>query len=231
MSLFKNLAVDSTIQADKDVIGGSKFGAWESGAYDTVIELAYVDESKGGAMNINFVFKTQDGKELRQQIYVTSGKEKGQTNFYTDKDGNKKYLPGFTQANDICLLSSGEALSDIETETKTLSLYSFEQKKEVPTKKEVLVDLIGKEITLGVVKVIEDKYNKPGETRTINDISKVFRTSDRMTANEIRSEETEATFYAAWKEKNTGIVINKAGKNGAAPAATADAPKKSLFGK
>lgn len=232
MSLFKKLAVDSTIEADKDVIGGSKFGAWESGVYDTVIELAYVDESKGGAMNINFVFKTQDGKELRQQIYVTSGKEKGQTNYYTDKDGNKKYLPGFTQANDLCLLSAGEALSDIETETKTLSIYSFDQKKEVPTKKEVLTDLIGKEVTLGVVKVIEDKYNKPGETRTVNEISKVFRTADRMTANEIRSEDAEPSFYAAWKEKNTGIVINKAGKNGtAAPAATADAPKKSLFGK
>ena len=232
MSLFKNLAVDSTIQADKDVIGGSKFGAWESGVYDTVIELAYVDESKGGAMNINFVFKTQDGKELRQQIYVTSGKEKGQTNYYTDKDVNKKYLPGFTQANDLCLLSVGEALSDIETETKTLSLYSFDAKKEVPTKKEVLTDLIGKEVTLGVVKVIEDKYNKPGETRTINEISKVFRSSDKMTANEIRAEGTEATFYASWKEKNTGITINKSGKAGATgTAAATDAPKKSLFGK
>lgn len=231
MSLFKNLAVDSTIQADKDVIGGSKFGVWDSGVYDTVIELAYVDESKGGAMNINFVFKTQEGKELRQQIYITSGKEKGQTNFYTDRDGNKKYLPGFTQVNDLCLLAMGEALSDIETETKTISLYNYDQKKDVPTKKEVLTDLIGKEITLGVVKVIEDKYNKPGETRTINDISKVFRTSDKMTANEIRSEEPEASFYKAWAEKNTGIVINKSGKNGTAPAATPDAPKKSLFSK
>jgi hypothetical protein len=125
----------------------------------------------------------------------------------------------------------GEALSDIETETKTISLYNYDQKKDVPTKKEVLTDLIGKEITLGVVKVIEDKYNKPGETRTINDISKVFRTADKMTDNEIRSEEKEASFYKAWAEKNTGIVINKSGKGGTTPAATADAPKKSLFSK
>jgi len=127
MSLFKNLAVDSSIEADKDVLGG-KYNVWDSGIYDTVIELAYVDESKGGAMNVNFVFKTQEGKELRQQIYVTSGKEKGATNYYTDRDGNKKYLPGFTQVNDLCLLAIGEALSDIETETKTLSLYNFDQK-------------------------------------------------------------------------------------------------------
>jgi hypothetical protein len=231
MSLFKGLSTDSSIQADKDVLGGSKFGVWDSGAYDTVIELAYVDESKGGAMSVNFVFKTQEGKELRQSIYVTSGKEKGQLNYYVDKEGNKKYLPGFNQVNDVCLLAAGEALSDMETETKVLSLYNYDQKKEVPTKKEVITDLIGKEITLGVQKIIQDKYNKPGETQTINEISKVFRTKDQMTANEIRAEETEATFYGAWKEKNTGIVINKSGKGGNAAAATPDTPKKSLFGK
>ena len=68
MSLFKNLATDTTIQTDADTLGGSKFSPWDSGVYDAVIELAYVDESKGGAMSINFTFKTQEGKELRQQI-------------------------------------------------------------------------------------------------------------------------------------------------------------------
>ena len=82
-SLFKNLAADNTIQQDKDVVGGSKFAVWESGVYDTVIELAYADESKGGAMSIQCVFKTSDGKELKQNIFVTSGKEKGQLNYYT----------------------------------------------------------------------------------------------------------------------------------------------------
>lgn len=230
MSLFKNLAVDTSIKEDADTLGGSKFSPWDSGIYDTVIELAYVDESKGGAMSVNFTFKTQEGKELKQTIYVTSGKEKGQLNYYVDKDGNKKYLPGFNQVNDLCLLANGEALSNTETETKMLSIYNFDQKKEVPTKKEVLTSLIGREITLGIQKIIQDKYNKPGETQTINEISKVFRTADHMTANEVRSEETVATFYDAWKEKNTGIIVNKAGKSKAAPA-VADAPKKSLFSK
>ena len=122
MSAFKNLKTDDSISADKDTLGGgSKFGAWESGAYDTVIELAYVDESKGGAMSVNFVFKTQDGKELRQNIYVTSGKEKGQLNYYVDKEGTKKYLPGFNQVNDICLLANGVTLSDMETEKTTVA--------------------------------------------------------------------------------------------------------------
>jgi hypothetical protein len=232
MNSFKNLTVDASIESDKDSLGGSKYTPLDSGVYDTVIDLAYVDESKGGAMSVNFVFKTQEGKELRQNIYVTSGAEKGKLNYYVDKEGNKKYLPGFNTVNDICLLANGTALNEVETETKVLSIYNFDQKKEVPTKKEVLVDLIGKEVTLGILKVIEDKYNKPGETRTINDISKVFRTDDKLTVNEVKSEETESAFYAAWSEKNTGLVVNKAGKSGSpAGAKVADAPKKSLFGK
>jgi len=232
--MFKKLATDATIEADKDTLGGSKFGPWDSGVYDAVIDLAYVEESKGGAIGINFIFKTQEGKELKQTIYVTSGKEKGQLNYYEGKDGAKHYLPGFTAANDICLLSVGEELSELETETKVLSIYNKEAGKEVPTKKEVLTDLIGQDITLGVQKVIEDKYNSPGETRTVNNISKVFRTKDHMTSNEIRAEADEATFYDQWKEKNTGVVINKSGKSkgtASAPAATEDKPKKSLFNK
>jgi len=233
MNAFKNLTTDSSIQQDKDVLGGSKFGPWESGIYDTVIDLAYVDESKGGATGINFVFKTQEGKELRKTIYVTSGKEKGQLNYYVDKDGNKKYLPGFTQVNDICLLAVGEELADLETETKVLSIYNKEQAKEVPTKKEVLTSLLGKDITLGITKIIEDKYNAPGEIRITNEISKAFRTRDRMTANEIRSEAEVAEFHTAWAEKNTGIIIDKSGKSKgtASVNVSADKPKKSLFSK
>lgn len=233
MTTFKNLTIDSSIEQDKDTLGGSKFSPWESGIYDAAIDLAYVDESKGGATGISFVFKTQEGKELRKTIYVTSGKEKGQLNYYVNKDGIKKYLPGFIQANDICLLAVGEELSDLETETKVLSIYNKEQGKEVPTKKEVLISLLGKDITLGVTKVIEDKYNAPGETRIINDISKVFRTSDRMTANEIRSEAKVAEFHTAWVEKNTGIIIDKSNKTKGAEisGSSAEKPKKSLFSK
>ena len=231
MSLFKNLTVSSDIEQDKDTLGTSKFAPWESGAYDVVIDLAYVEESKGGAMGVNFVFKTQDGKELNQTIYMTSGKEKGQLNYYVSKDGAKHYLPGFTLVNDICLLTLGEEIKDLETETKVLSIYNYDAKKELPTKKEVLTDLLGKDVTLGIQKVLEDKYNKPGETRTVNVISKVFREADKKTTNEVRSE-SAAEFYPTWVEKNAGILVNKVGKSKQeTPFAPDDKPKKSLFSK
>jgi hypothetical protein len=231
MSLFSKLTTSNEIQEDKDVLGGSKFQPWDSNAYDTVISLAYVDESKGGALSVNFTFNTPEGKELRQSIYITSGKDKGQLNYYTDKEGNKKYLPGFTVVNDICLLALGSELSEVETETKTISLYNYDAKKEVPTKKEVLVDLLGKDITLGILQVIQDKYNKPDETVTVNEISKVFRTEDKFTVNEIKASESEAKFYSLWVEKNAGKTVNKAGKGKTGLAKTEDKPKKSLFAK
>jgi hypothetical protein len=232
MSLFKNLATDTSIEQDRDSLGGNN--KLESGLYDTVIDLAYVDESKNGAIGITFNFAMQDGKQFRQTIYVTSGKEKGQLNYYETKEGVKKYLPGFSTANDICLLSVGEELADLETETKVLSIYDRTQRKEVPTKKEVLTDLLGKEITLGVLKVNQPKYDDPSQIITVNEISKVFRTSDKMTANEIRSEAETAEFHTAWAEKNTGKTVDKTSKKGNTntPAApTENAPKKSIFSK
>lgn len=236
MSIFSKFATDASIQLDEDSLGKSKFGPWDSGAYDTIIDMAYVEESKGGAVGVNMTFKTQEGKELKQTIYVTTGKEKGQTNYYMAKDGTKRYLPGFTVMNDICLLATAEELSDLETETKMVTVYDYTTRKDIPMKKEVLVGLIGKEVTLGVTKVIEDKFNSPGETRVVNNINKVFRTTDQMTTNEIRAQEENATFYAAWVEKNTGIVVDKStGGDKAAPMASvvpADKPRtKSLFSK
>jgi hypothetical protein len=231
MSLFKNMDTPSDVQQEKDTLGAGKFDPWESGAYDVVIDLAYEIESKNGAKGVCFNFKTKDGKELSQTIYATSGKEKNQLNYYVSKDGAKHYLPGFILINDIALLTLGEEIKDLDTETKVLSIYNYEAKKELPTKSEVFVDLLGKDVTLGIQKVLEDKYNKPGETRTVNVISKVFREADKKTTNEVRSE-SAAEFYPTWVEKNAGILVNKVGKSKQeTPFTPDDKPKKSLFSK
>jgi len=235
MSLFKNLKTDDSIQEAKDSLGGSVL---ESGAYDMVIDMAYIDQSKGGAMSCNFTFKNSEGKSLRVTEWMTSGNEKGNLNYYVDKNGTKKYLPGFTTTNGICLLSVGTEISEMEPEEKVLNIYSPEAKKEVPTKKQVLMDLLGQEITLGIIKEVIDKTSKDasgnyvptGETREQNVIDKVFRTVDKMTVAEIKAE-ADATFYEQWKEKNTGTVKNKAKGAGDAPKAATTAKKKpNLFG-
>ena len=240
MSLFDNLKTDNSIEEDKDSLGGG-YVPLESGIYDFTIEIPYIDYSKGGAMSLVLHLKGADGVSHRETFWMTSGKAKGCKNYYENKEGKKKYLPGFTSANNICLLAVGKEISELEPEEKVINIYNPDLKKEAPTKRQVLTDLVGESITLGLLQTIVDKnvkdaqgnYVPSGETRTVVETSSVFRTSDHKTVTEIKAQVEEASFYDQWSEKYTDQVINKAkGAEGStpntAPAKTEE--KKSLFG-
>jgi hypothetical protein len=244
MSLLASLATDSSIAEEKDSVGSG--GPLESGIYKASVALAYISKSAGGAMGLVLNLKTEAGKEIRQTLWMTSGTAKGCKNYY-EKDGEKHYLPGFNHANSLALLTVGKEISQLETETKVVNVYSAEAKAEVPTKVEMLMDLLGQEIIVGLIKQTVDKtkkneatgiYEATGETRDENEIDKLFRAKDRMTTAEIRAQAETATFIDTWDTKFSGTVKNKAkgaaGTAGApkaagAPAAAAKKPTTSLF--
>lgn len=229
MSLLQNLKSDESIAGERDSVGSS--GPVESGLYPSTIALAYLTKSAGGAVGLVLNVKASSGREVRQTLWMTSGTAKGGTNYYTDKDGAKQYLPGFNLANSLALLAVGKEISELSTETKVVNAYSPEAKAEVPTKVEMLVDLLGKEIIVGLIKQTVDKTQKndagvyvpTGEVREENEIDKFFRARDRMTTAEIRGQATEATFIETWEAKWAGKTRDKA--KGAAAGGTAGAPK------
>lgn len=245
MSLLKNLETKTGIEGEKDVLGGG--GALDSGLYGLNIKVAYVTTSSGGAIAMNAVFDYQ-GKEVRQQFWMTSGTAKGCKNTYT-KDGKEYYLPGFLTANSLALLTVGKEISQLDLEEKTIKLYDFESKSEVPTKVQVFTELTGQEIIAGIQKQTVDKnvdsgqvdehgkkiYVASGETRDINEVVKFFRAEDGLTVPEIEKQVTEAKFKDDWEAKYTGVTINKAkgskdGVTAGAPSGGAK-PTKSLFAK
>lgn len=229
MSLFAALATDKSISTEKDSVGGSR-ESLASGLYPCTISMAHVTTSAGGAMGLVLTLKTETGSEIKQTLWMTSGTAKGGKNYY-EKDGQKNYLPGFNHANSLCQLSVGKEISEIEPETKVLSLYNFEAKAEVPTKVPVLMELLGKEILVGLIKQTVDKtakndsnvYVPTGDTKEENEIDKFFRAEDRMTTAEILAKAAEASFVNAWDQKNTGKTRNKAKGD----AGTAGAPRNS----
>lgn len=239
MSLLKNLTSDESIANERDSVGRSVL---DSNLYPATVKLAYVTKSTGGALGLVAHFASEQGREIRETLWMTSGTEKGGKNFY-EKDGEKHYLPGYLLANSLALLTVGKEISELDTETKVVNVYNADAKAEVPTKVEVPVDLLGKEILLGVIKEIVDKTSKgadgkyvaTGETRDQNVIDKMFRASDKKTTAEIRAEAEEATFYATWLKEWEGKTRNKAGKaNGTAgapkgAATTTKKPTTSLF--
>lgn len=240
MSLLKNLASDDSIAQEKDSVGGN--GPLESGLYPVKIAMAHINKAASGALGLVLSMKTEDNREVRQTLWMTSGTAKGGKNYY-EKDGQKHYLPGFLHANSIALLATGKEISDLDTETKVINQWSADAKAEVPTKVDAVMDLIGKEVIVGLIKQTVDKtkkndagvYEATGETREENELDKVFRASDRMTTAEIRAQATEPTFINTWEAKWAGKTKNKAkggtGTAGAPAAAGATSkPTKSLFG-
>ena len=242
MSL-KNLTSDQSIADERDSVGSG--GVLGSGLYPATITLAYVTVSQGGATGLVLQAKTSEGRDIKSTQWMTSGTAKGGKNFY-EKDGVKNYLPGFLLAQSLALLTTGKEISDLDTETKVVKIYSFDAKAEVPTKVEMVMDMVGKEILIGLIKQTVDKnvkdgngvYVPSGETREENEIDKFFRSSDRKTTAEIRAKADEAVFVDTWADKWTDKVRNKAtgatGQAGAPKAAGASPaaskkPTASLF--
>jgi len=236
INMLENLQTDATIDGETDTLGGFIL---DTDVYPMAIDMAYMDTSKGGAISLNLNCRDQNGKQVRETLWMTSGQAKGCNNFYTDQNGKKHYLPGFNMANAIAQLSIGKEIGAVSPEKKTIKVYDFTQRKEVPMEKEVLTELIGAEITLGVVRQVVDKnvkdgngkYVPSGETREENVIDKVFRTKDGLTSAEIRAEETEPQFMDAWVKKNKGVTRQRAkGAAAASVGAPAGGDTPSIFG-
>lgn len=244
MSLLSALASDSSIATETDSLGGNQ--ALESGLYPCTVTMAHLNKSAGGALGLVLTLKTSENREIRQTLWMTSGNAKGNKNYY-EKDGEKHFLPGFNHANGLCLLAVGKEVSAMDTETKVIKLYSPEAKAEVPTKVDVLTELLGKEIVVGLLKQKVDKtakndagiYVPTGETREENEIDKMFRATDRMTTAEIRAQAAEAAFAFTWETKWSGKTRDKSKGIGtgtpgmpsmAGMSTSAKKPTTSLFG-
>jgi len=240
MSILNQL--DTSVEAeDKDTLG--RGGVLSSNIYNMIIVMAYLNQSKGGAHCVHLEVKDADGNQHRQDIYFTN---RNGENFYT-RDGQRNSLPGFNQLNSLSLLACDLPLNQLTSEEKVVNVYDFDEKKEVPVSKDVLMQWINKPIKLGILKILDDKNEKngdgkyvpSGEVREINEIDKSFRASDGMTTTEIAAEATEAVFINDWLDKWKDEVKTKAkgkrdpslGASTAAPAGTGAPTPQSLFDK
>lgn len=214
-----SLKTDSSIQDDTDTLGGSQ-RIEVSDIYNLTIDYAYFDTSPHGSMALKLQFTSDTGKKHQQALWMTGRTDKGGNNYYTQKNGERRYLAGFSLANDIALLTVGSEIGDLETQEKMVKLWDYDAKAEVPTKVPMYAELVGKKITAGMLRATVDKntrqddgsYVNQGETEEKVELHKVFRARDRLTRTEIVAEETESVFLGKWIEKHKGTIADKAPK-------------------
>jgi hypothetical protein len=249
MGLFDNVAEDVSVKNDDtpDRVKGMKVAPLDSDIYGLNIKYAYGQKSSGGAMGIFLVLDTAEGRTIKATEYVTSGTKKGGNYYYEKKNKEgvmeKKPLPGFSAINSLCKLVAGKGIFECATEKKTIPLYNFDAKGDIPTEVDMIMDLVGKPVNGCVLHTIEDKtkkndqtgvYEPTGATYAKNTVDKFLSADGRKTEAE-QTAGVESAFAGQWLDEWKGKIndesseVKGAGTKGAPAASGDDAPKSALF--
>lgn len=209
MSMFGNMTNEG-LEESEDRLGG--FVLFDTDIYNATIKMAYATQASSGARAISFEFDLGAGRTYREQVFFTN--KKGE-NYYLTEQKKKAPLPGFTLIDEICMLATEDPLALQETEDKTVKVYDSDAKKELPKSVPVLVGLLGKEVSLGIVKSLQNKnvknsttgaYEPTAETVERNGIEKAFHTATKLTVPEARNGKEQGEFWDKWVERNKGTV-------------------------
>jgi hypothetical protein len=208
-NIFGNLTTEG-LEQSQDRLGG--FRVLDTDAYTGTLKAVYAGKSPTSkAQSISVILDTEQG-EYRETFWVTN---KNNENFFRNKqDTTKKVpLPGFVVINDLCLVTTNKELAEQTTEDKVMNVYDVDAKKEVPKSVPMLVELLGKKVTFGILRETRNRqvknastgeYEDTAESRDENTTDKVFHHPSNLTVVEARQGTTVATFFNAWLEKNKG---------------------------
>lgn len=207
MSLF-GTGSTGTVEQEKDF---SK-RTLDTNEYPGLLTMAFAGQATSGARSVTLMFKLDNGKDYSEQIYI-SNKNGGNT---YEKDGKQYYLPGFQLVNNLALLTTGKGLFELagDVETRTVKLYDWDAKKELPQDVSAIVPMMGKRVLLAITEEEYEKtnYNKDtnereftGEVRVKNSINKAFHPETRQSVVELR-DGTDAAALDSWLKLNKGKV-------------------------
>lgn len=225
-NMFEGIENELTgVEEQQDRLGGGGYTV-NSGVYTAVVKMAYISNSASSkAKALNLVLEV-DGKELREQIWMTN--KEGKPTY--EKDKKKFMLPGYETVNDLCYVTTGLPFSEQTIQDKTIKVYDFEAKQEVEKSLPVITSILTLPLLAAVLLVRDNKNEKnaagdyvaTGETRDFNEFDKFFHLKTRRTVVELKrggDMKEEDMFINLWGAKNTGELRDRSKKvAGQAPA-------------
>ena len=170
MSLLSQIIESQEVQETEEYVASGSKRIEVSGNHIAKILMAKEVESSGGAIGIEMIFETEDGKKVYNTMYVTN-KEKN--TFYITKDGDKKELPGFAQAKGLNFLLNG-VWGLPASEPREIKEYDSNVRKEVSKVRNVILSWLNRPIGISVQVVLEDHYNDSSKPVTKVNISHYF---------------------------------------------------------
>ena len=237
MGLFGNLSTDG-LEKQEDRVGGGNGWLRDTDIYTFTIKAAFAGKSSSSnAQSVTFIGVDADGKEYRETFWITNGKGE---NFFMAKDkdgketGKRNPLPGFSIVNDICMIATDKPLNQQTDEEKVFKVYDADAKGEVPKAVPMLVELLGKEVSLAIYRVKENKqakgsdgkYTAIADEREVNITEKALFPTFKCTVREAEvalenngkvegdtivtaSGENVGVFWPTWLEAHQGKVRDK----------------------
>lgn len=202
--LLNQLDIDNDVESNEDFLPGDF--TKDTGMYPMKVDMAFMGKSDGGAVNVTLWLKEIGGNGgHRETFYVTS---KAGSNTYVDKrSGKKRLLPGMEGMNQLSIITAGKKLAAQTAEEKLVKIYNFQEKKDLPTKVEVLTEMLGAEVLVALTKKRENKRKKVGdeyintnEEQVSNIVSK-FLYPNGLTVAEHIAGQAETTYRDGWVKK------------------------------
>ena len=189
-NIFAKKKPAAKAEVEDDYVGGG--GTLETDIYPAEIKYAYIGKAANSdARNLTLCLKV-NGLDITRQIWMTN--RDGEVTYQDKKTKEVKNLPGFNQVNGLCMLLVSKEVGNMDVEEKTLSLYDYESKKEVPQAVDCFVELHGLKLQVAIQKQTVDKteknestgeYESTGETRDTNEFIKFFPEDRLVTISEV----------------------------------------------
>ncbi|UAT28902.1 hypothetical protein PP753_gp56 [Dinoroseobacter phage vB_DshP-R7L] len=222
-NIFANKKPAVTTEVEDDFIGGG--GVLDTDIYPATVKYAYIGKAANSdARNLTLCLVVNGKTEITRSIWMTN--RNGDVTYTDKKTKEEKNLPGYNQVNGLCMLLASKEVGDMDVEEKTLSLYDYESKKEVPQAVECFTELHGENLHVAIQKQIVDKtekneatgdYEPTGETRETNEFIKFFPENGLVTISEVAHfiKSLGGDFEEVLKEGDIGKAISKMEDDGA----------------
>ena len=207
-------AVEATKTLTSNVRQG---GLPDSKLYRTTIKAAYFIANAWNANKTDLVFHLElpSGFQHKQAFTVL---QDGKPSFM--KDGKDTMLRGYIEASHLVgAATDGKTINDVygSIEDKMVKVYDFDKKAEVDTSVKALVDLVGLEVNVGLVKQVKNKVVNEGTQVSPNWVDQperketiLFQTASSVNTNLTYAEmnggvaEADAKEADAWAKLNNG---------------------------